>query len=102
VENEMGFADSFLGKRFFLKMSCRAPVPHACNPSYLGGRDQEDRGSKPAPGGRGQFARSVSKNPNTKQSQQSDSSDRAQDPEFKPSTAKKINLNVFILIKTLP
>jgi hypothetical protein len=21
-----------------------APVAHACNPSYLGGRDQEDRG----------------------------------------------------------
>jgi hypothetical protein len=25
-----------------------APVAHACNPSYSGGRDQEDRGSKPA------------------------------------------------------
>jgi hypothetical protein len=24
------------------------PVAHACNPSYSGGRDQEDRGSKPA------------------------------------------------------
>jgi hypothetical protein len=23
-------------------------VPHACNPSYLGGKDQEDCGSKPA------------------------------------------------------
>jgi hypothetical protein len=23
-------------------------VAHACNPSYLGGRDQEDRDSKPA------------------------------------------------------
>jgi hypothetical protein len=23
-------------------------VAHACNPSYSGGRDQEDRGSKPA------------------------------------------------------
>jgi hypothetical protein len=22
-------------------------VAHSCNPSYLGGRDQEDRGSKP-------------------------------------------------------
>jgi hypothetical protein len=24
------------------------PVAHACNPSYSGGRDEEDRGSKPA------------------------------------------------------
>jgi hypothetical protein len=24
------------------------PVAHACNPSYLGGRDQEDRSLKPA------------------------------------------------------
>jgi hypothetical protein len=26
----------------------QAPVAHACNPSYSGGRDQEDQGSKPA------------------------------------------------------
>jgi hypothetical protein len=26
----------------------QAPVTHACNPSYSGGRDQEDRSSKPA------------------------------------------------------
>jgi hypothetical protein len=25
-----------------------APVAHTCNPSYSGGRDQEDHGSKPA------------------------------------------------------
>jgi hypothetical protein len=25
-----------------------APVAHVCNPSYSGGRDQEDHGSKPA------------------------------------------------------
>jgi hypothetical protein len=24
------------------------PVAHACNPSYAGGRDQKDRGQKPA------------------------------------------------------
>jgi hypothetical protein len=24
------------------------PVAHTCNPSYSGGRDQEDQGSKPA------------------------------------------------------
>jgi hypothetical protein len=28
--------------------SSRAPVTHACNPSYSGGRDQEDCSSKPA------------------------------------------------------
>jgi hypothetical protein len=26
----------------------RVPVAHACNPSYSGGRDQEDHTSKPA------------------------------------------------------
>jgi hypothetical protein len=26
----------------------QAPVTHACNPSYSGGRDQEDYGSKSA------------------------------------------------------
>jgi hypothetical protein len=30
-----------------------APVAHSCNPSYSGGRDQEDRGSKPAWAGGG-------------------------------------------------
>jgi hypothetical protein len=29
---------------------CWVPVAHACNPSYSGGRDQEDHGLKPAPG----------------------------------------------------
>jgi hypothetical protein len=28
--------------------SCRAQVAHSYNPSYLGSRDQEDCGSKPA------------------------------------------------------
>jgi hypothetical protein len=26
----------------------QAPVAHTCNPGYSGGRDHEDRGSKPA------------------------------------------------------
>jgi hypothetical protein len=35
--------------RLPLKMpSSWALVAHACNPSYSGGRDQEDHGSKPA------------------------------------------------------
>jgi hypothetical protein len=29
-------------------MTSQVLVPHACNPSYSGGRDQEDLGSKPA------------------------------------------------------
>jgi hypothetical protein len=28
----------------------QAPMAHSCNPSYLGGRDQEDCGSEPALG----------------------------------------------------
>jgi hypothetical protein len=28
----------------------RAPVAHACNPTYSGGKDQADYSSKPAPG----------------------------------------------------
>jgi hypothetical protein len=28
----------------------RVPVAHTCNPSYSGGRDQEDHSSKPDPG----------------------------------------------------
>jgi hypothetical protein len=31
-----------------LKSEARRLVAHACNPSYSGGRDQEDCGSKPA------------------------------------------------------
>jgi hypothetical protein len=32
-----------------LRKAFMAPVAHACNPSYSGGRDQEDCGSKPTP-----------------------------------------------------
>jgi hypothetical protein len=39
-------------------------VAHACNPSYLGGRNQEDLGSKPAQ--RNSFQDPISKNPITK------------------------------------
>jgi hypothetical protein len=31
-----------------LELTYKNPVAHACNPSYSGGRNQEDRGSKPA------------------------------------------------------
>jgi hypothetical protein len=43
---------------------CQGPVAHACNPSYSGGRDQEDRGSKPA--GTNSSQDLVLKKPNTK------------------------------------
>jgi hypothetical protein len=36
-------------KNYFKKNEfCQALVAHACTPSYSGGRDQEDCGSKPA------------------------------------------------------
>jgi hypothetical protein len=31
-----------------LRNGCWEPVAHTCNPSYLGGRDQENLGLKPA------------------------------------------------------
>jgi hypothetical protein len=40
-------------------------VAHACNPSYLGGRDQEDRGLKPA--WANSLRNPILKIPNTKQ-----------------------------------
>jgi hypothetical protein len=42
----------------------QAPVAHACNRSYSGGRDQEDHGSKPAQEIVPQDP--ISKKPNTK------------------------------------
>jgi hypothetical protein len=37
-----------LNKESLNRNSSQVPVAHACNPSYLGGRDQEDCSSKPA------------------------------------------------------
>jgi hypothetical protein len=55
--------------------NCQAPVTHTCNPSYSGGRDQEDHSSKPA------WANSawdlVSKKPITIKGSRSGSSGRA-------------------------
>jgi hypothetical protein len=36
---------SDLNEKYFML----APVAHECNPSYSGGRDQENQSSKPAP-----------------------------------------------------
>jgi hypothetical protein len=50
-------------------------VAHACNPSYLGGRDQEDGGLRPAWSNSSQDT--ILKTPNTKKNWQSGSSGRA-------------------------
>jgi hypothetical protein len=48
----------------------QSPVAHACNPSYLGGRDQEDHSLKPAWANSSQDP--VSKIPTSKKGRQSD------------------------------
>jgi hypothetical protein len=55
-------------------------MAHACNPSYSGGRDQEDRGSKPA------WANS-SQDPISKTPSQKRAGELVQGvgPEFKPT-----------------
>jgi hypothetical protein len=40
--------DAEQGKQNISKMRACASLAHAYNPSYSGGRDQEDQGSKPA------------------------------------------------------
>jgi hypothetical protein len=56
-------------------------MAHACDPSYSGGRDQEDRGSKPAQAN--SLQDSISKIPNQKKK------GWWSGPEFKPQHRKK-------------
>jgi hypothetical protein len=65
-----------------------APVAHAYIPSYSGGRDQEDRGSKPARAISSQDP--ISKIPNTKRA---DGMTHTQGvgPEFKPQYRQNNN-----------
>jgi hypothetical protein len=67
------------------------PVAHACNPSYTGGRDQEDYSLKPAKANRSQDP-ILKKKPSQKRAGRV-----TQDvgPEFKPQYGKKkfISLN---------
>jgi hypothetical protein len=60
-------------------------VPHTCNPSYSGGRDQEDQGLKPAWASTLQDL--ILKNPSPKRA-----GGVAQGPEFKPQYCKKIKI----------
>jgi hypothetical protein len=54
-----------LFQNIFLNTCCSwAPVAHACNPRYSGGRDQEDHGPKPARAN--SLQDSISRIPNTK------------------------------------
>jgi hypothetical protein len=63
----------------------------ACNPSYSGGRDQEDRSSKPAWANSSQDP--ISKVPNTKRA---GGVARGVGPEFKPQYQKKKKKNLYI------
>jgi hypothetical protein len=57
------------------------PVAQTCNPSYLGVRDQEDQGSKPA---QAKSSRDpISKKPFTKKKKKDEG------PEFKPQYCQK-------------
>jgi hypothetical protein len=60
------------------------PVAHSCNPSYSGGRDEEDHGSKPAQA-------NCSKDPISKIPSQKRAGGVAQGvgPEFKPQYQEK-------------
>jgi hypothetical protein len=62
-------------------------VAHACNPSYSGGRDHEDRGSKSAQANSSQDPVSKKKNPSQKN--RAGGVAQGENPEFKPITTKK-------------
>jgi hypothetical protein len=68
-------------------------VAHTCNPSYLGGRDQEDQGSKPVWANSSQDP--ILKKPNRKKKGGGGKGGESQgiDPEFKTSITKKNNNN---------
>jgi hypothetical protein len=59
-------------------------VAHACNPSYSGGRDQEDRGLKPVQA-------NSSKDPISKilSQKRADGGGQGEGPEFNPQYCKK-------------
>jgi hypothetical protein len=67
------------------KIAGRAPLVHACNPSYSGGRDQEDHGQKPAQADSSRDP--ILKNPSQKY--RSGGVVQGEGPEFKPQYRKK-------------
>jgi hypothetical protein len=67
---------------------CQAPVAHSCNPSYSGGRDQEDRSLKSAQAN--SWRDPISKNTITKN--WAGGVDQDEGPEFKPQYQKKWHL----------
>jgi hypothetical protein len=48
VEHKLRYGKNSLYNEILKYTVCPAVVVHVCNPSYSGGRDQEDHGSKPA------------------------------------------------------
>jgi hypothetical protein len=68
------------------RISSWVPVAHACTPSYLGGRDQEDPSSKQTQANSLQDP--ISKIPNTKRV---DGVAQGVGQEFKPQYCKKVN-----------
>jgi hypothetical protein len=68
-------------------------VAHACNPSYSGGRDQEDCSSKPAWANDSERD-PISKNPHKNTA---DGGAQSEDPEFKPQHCKKKQFTSLLL-----
>jgi hypothetical protein len=72
-------------------------MTHACNPSYSGGRDQEDCGSEPAWANSSQDP--ISKNPSLKKKKKwAGGVAQGEGPEFKPQYRKKKKKKRFTLI----
>jgi hypothetical protein len=67
-------------------MACQTLVTHTCNPSYSGGRDQEDHSSKPVPAN--SSVRPYLEKPITKWA---GGVAEGVGPEFKPQHLKKKN-----------
>jgi hypothetical protein len=62
------------------------PVAHACHPSFSGGRDQEDRGLKPA---QANSSRDPILKKKSHHKKRAGGVVQCVGPEFKPSAAKK-------------
>jgi hypothetical protein len=62
------------------------PVAHTCNSSYSGGRDQEARGSKPAPAN--SLRDPISKKKKKKSQKRAGGVVEGEGPEFKPQYNK--------------